>query len=248
MKQTKITIYAGTNLVFRKLRFPGVILTGSVVELQLLNRLTSETRIVSSESEFLTIKRDTLIWTYDDELVMDLPRGSWTAFDIFRTPPGSDVREKLATGEIEVVGYGEIEGESPTVIVEVPGISGPQGWGPITAVIPRDDGLSVQQIVDWVGGGGTKPGIGQYVGIDGLVNDINDAISFPSGPQGEQGLKGDRGDRGPPAMVNGKTGEEIEILATDIQYNANDATVPGTVGYAITQALTGAASVDGGEY
>lgn len=63
-------------------------------------------------------------------------------------------------------------------------IKGDKGWTPAFATV-TDGTRRVQQIVDWTGGEGAKPAVGQYVGADGLVDDIEDAVDFrgPSGPQ-----------------------------------------------------------------
>lgn len=77
------------------------------------------------------------------------------------------------------------------------------GWTPHFAVVPRDDG-SVLQVIDWVGGTGTKPQIGVYVGPDGFTTDINEASPIggvpgapgPAGPQGGIGPQGPQGSQG----------------------------------------------------
>lgn len=58
--------------------------------------------------------------------------------------------------------------------------SGPQGdggWSPVIAN-PSDGARRVQQIVDWVGGAGTKPATGLYVGPAGLTPTIGDATDI----------------------------------------------------------------------
>lgn len=65
-------------------------------------------------------------------------------------------------------------------------IKGDKGWTPVFATV-TDGTRRVQQIVDWTGGEGTKPAVGQYVGADGLVDDIENAVDF-RGPEGPQAL------------------------------------------------------------
>lgn len=58
--------------------------------------------------------------------------------------------------------------------------SGPQGdggWSPVFATV-TDGARRVQQIVDWVGGEGTKPATGLYVGPTGLTATIGDATDI----------------------------------------------------------------------
>lgn len=64
---------------------------------------------------------------------------------------------------------------------------GDNGWVPVLANVI--DGLRiVQQVVDFTGGTGEKPveDIGKYVGEDGLVENIAEAINI----RGAQGLPG----------------------------------------------------------
>jgi len=73
--------------------------------------------------------------------------------------------------------------------------TGPNGWAPVP--VPVDDGeRSVLQIADWVGGYGTKPATGGYLGPTGIVSDISQATDI-RGPQGEDStVPGPPGDKG----------------------------------------------------
>ena len=79
----------------------------------------------------------------------------------------------------------------------IPGIQGIQGnpgedandgWSPVFSVL-ADGERRVLQVSDWVGGTGTKPTTGQYVGISGLVDDIENGVDI-RGPRGLQGFPG----------------------------------------------------------
>src|SRR5690606_11629685 len=74
------------------------------------------------------------------------------------------------------------------------GDDGDDGWSPVFS-IQNDGDRRVLRLDDWVGGTGTKPATGDYVGASGLTNDIAQAIDI-RGPQGLQGSKGDQGDPG----------------------------------------------------
>lgn len=68
------------------------------------------------------------------------------------------------------------------------------GWAPELAVI-EDGARRVLQIVDWIGGAGAKPAVGDYIGVGGLVPLIEDAVDI----RGAQGVPGsitdsDKGD------------------------------------------------------
>lgn len=87
-----------------------------------------------------------------------------------------------------------------------PGDDGDNGWSPVLA-IASDDDRRVVQIADWVGGEGSKPATGDYVGASGLTSDIAQAVNI-RGPAGAgtgdmlastydpQGIEADAFDRG----------------------------------------------------
>ncbi|HEX7824951.1 MAG TPA: hypothetical protein VF477_08625 [Mycobacterium sp.] len=65
------------------------------------------------------------------------------------------------------------------------GNPGADGWTPRLAIV-SDGARRVQQVSSWVGGTGTPPASGSYVGAAGLVTDIADAIDI----RGSQGAAG----------------------------------------------------------
>jgi len=62
------------------------------------------------------------------------------------------------------------------------GADGDDGWSPAFALV-ADGSRRVLQLVGWVGGTGTAPTTGQYIGAAGLVSDIASAIDL----RGQQG-------------------------------------------------------------
>lgn len=84
--------------------------------------------------------------------------------------PGPEIRRKLN----EMVGTWEAALENAF---------GPQGWSPILSVA-TDGTRRVFQVVDWVGGEGTKPTLLGYIGSTGIVADIAQAVDVrgASGP------------------------------------------------------------------
>lgn len=81
------------------------------------------------------------------------------------------------------------------------GTDGKNGWSPVIGLV--DNGpATVMRLVNWLGGSGTKPAVGAYIGATGLVTDINDAVNV----RGGQGAKGDTGEAGP-AGAKGDTGD-----------------------------------------
>lgn len=113
----------------------------------------------------------------------------------------------MATETLEVT----IEGETLTLEIGSvaapggPGGEGDDGWSPVLAIV-TDGERRVAQVVDWTGGGGTKPATGQYIGADGLVVAIGDAVDI-RGAQGAVGTAGATGPQGP-AGPTGATGPQ----------------------------------------
>lgn len=82
----------------------------------------------------------------------------------------------------------------------VRGASGAAGWSPVLAL--EVDGVRiVQQVTDWVGGQGTKPAVGEYVGPLGLVATPAEAVNV----RGSAGTPGTNGTNGTPG-TNGAAG------------------------------------------
>ena len=77
----------------------------------------------------------------------------------------------------------QITGSSRQVIVSA--TLGNAGWSPVLAII-SDGNRRVFQVVNWVGGSGSPPAIGGYIGNNGIVPSIADAINI-RGEKGEQG-------------------------------------------------------------
>ena len=56
-------------------------------------------------------------------------------------------------------------------------VTGPKGWSPAFAIV-SDGSRRVLQIVDWVGGEGTKPATGGFIGSTGIVGTAAQAIDI----------------------------------------------------------------------
>lgn len=65
------------------------------------------------------------------------------------------------------------------------GANGNNGWTPVIALEPYNGGV-YQKVVEWFGGQGPKPEINVYIGEDGFVNNIEDAVNI-RGPAGTGG-------------------------------------------------------------
>jgi|GEM_PF-5502762 len=98
-----------------------------------------------------------------------------------------DIYLDVDTGDI----YGpKTEGAWGSAVANIKGPKGDKGWSPRLA-IATDGARRVHQVVDWVGGEGTKPATGQYVGAAGLVATIGDAVDV-RGPEGDKGDPGEK--------------------------------------------------------
>lgn len=74
------------------------------------------------------------------------------------------------------------------------GSDGNDGWSPVFA-IASDGARRVLQVDDWVGGEGSKPATGDYVGASGLTSTIGDAVDI-RGAAGANGSNGSNGSNG----------------------------------------------------
>ena len=149
---------------------------------------------------------------------LDGERGSlWTSGDAFPADPNANdhhlFRSDVTTGltwfdtdgtttltRAEAADIAEFNGTDwvkKLNIRGIPGIQGIQGipgedaddgWSPVFSVL-ADGERRVLQVSDWVGGTGTKPTTGQYVGTSGLVDDIENGVDI-RGPRGLQGFPG----------------------------------------------------------
>lgn len=72
---------------------------------------------------------------------------------------------------------------------DLKGGDGDKGWSPVFSIDDRNPDESVLKISDWVGGEGDKPSEVGYIGSDGLVDDILDAINI----KGARGATGNSG-------------------------------------------------------
>lgn len=103
------------------------------------------------------------------------------------------------------------------------------GWSPVLAVVPRGDN-SVLQVIDWVGGIEPKPLAGRYIGLEGLVSNINEAVSIDGGPgpQGEIGNQGPQGVQGSPG--GGPQGAQGDTGPQGLQGSQGNTGVQGPQG------------------
>lgn len=125
-------------------------------------------------------------------------------------------------------------------ILAAPSSAGDDGWEPVLA-LASDGERRVLQLVDWTGGGGTKPTafVNQYIGASGFVVDVASAVDLrggvgPQGAQGSQGTSGAAGPQGP----QGETGPQgpagpantlvIGSVTTSAPGSSAEATITGT--------------------
>lgn len=113
---------------------------------------------------------------------------AWVNMGPWRGAPGpagviSDVTiTVLAPGDDPTVTMGGTPSDRTLEFGFPPVEDGANGWTPVTAEVP-DGARVVKQIVDWIGGTGTKPPTGKYVGPTGWVDTAAEATNV-RGPGG----------------------------------------------------------------
>lgn len=108
------------------------------------------------------------------------------------------------------------------------GDDGDDGWTPEFANV-ADGSRIVQRIVDWNGGGGTKPATGQYLGSTGFVNAIEDATDIRGGPGADGGAGNDGNNGWYPELANVVDGSRIVQRIAD--WHGGGGTKPATGQY-----------------
>lgn len=170
-----IPMYPGEDGLTATIRLDGQDFTGLTLELEIKAKGRGAPTILSTSDGGLTLDLpDGVIMSYDADLIASLPEGRQTTLDLF-TVSGS-ARKKIAVGDIVIGSAGNLLSASLS-IVQIPGIQGARGWAPLFAA--EEYGTSVVlKVADWTGGGGDKPVTGQYLGPDGLVDDVEGATDI----------------------------------------------------------------------
>jgi len=118
-----LVLYRRANAPAVRIVLEDVILTGSIIELDVTPKESGVTTTYSTGGSGLTLDgAHTVIWTYTEADALAIPLGGWTAFDLYRVV--AEAREKIGAGTVKVNGVGGFE-QQPPVFVEVPGIQGP---------------------------------------------------------------------------------------------------------------------------
>ena len=159
---------------------------------------------------------DYFIFT-DNGVLKRLPRDElYAQVTVLAKGDKGDIGPTGATGPQGSAGPQGIQGiqgvtgaTGPTGATGATGSQGQKGWSPVLAII-SDGERRVFQVADWVGGAGTKPATGQYVGVSGLTAVIGDAIDV-RGPQGATG----------PTGATGATGSAAKAISTVIHQTNN---------------------------
>lgn len=185
LSSSVINIKRGANAPPVRIAFTDVDLTGSTVEMVLtsVTGAPAPFTISTDDAELALSLPDGIMWTYSEDradgllsgVTKDWPLGR-TLVDFWRI--SGESRDSLGSGVVRVYSAGSnLPGDS--TVIEVPGIQGPRGWAPLFAA--EEYGTSVVlKVADWTGGGGGKPAVGQYLGPDGMVDDIGEATLFAS--------------------------------------------------------------------
>lgn len=113
------------------------------------------------------------------------------------------------------------------------GLNGSNGWSPVFSIVNRSNDR-VLQVTTWVGGEGTMPPTGQYVGSTGLVSNISDAVNV-KGDKGDTGSTGATGATGNTGSQGLKGWSPLVMVKTDELTNKRYMYLYGWVGGEGTQ-------------
>ena len=108
--------------------------------------------------------------------------------DMYLDGSSGDIYGPKASGSWPASMYTIVGATGATGATGSTGATGDKGWSPVFS-IQTNGAERVLQVTDWVGGEGTKPATGTYVGTTGLVAAIGDAVDI-RGPQGAEGPAG----------------------------------------------------------
>lgn len=128
------------------------------------------------------------------------------------------------------------------------GANGANGWVAITAIESRGND-QVIKVVDWTGGGGTKPTVGIYVSPTGFTSDVNLAANI-------RGAKGDKGDAGTNGAVGTNGWSPLLRIQVDsgskflyvYDWIGGTGVKPTTIGFVTETGISNTASSGGFDY
>ncbi|WP_089177246.1 hypothetical protein [Bosea sp. AS-1] len=197
------------------LEFSGLDLSGRNFQVLIKDRASGTIRATLTNGSGITITgTNVLEVAYAKDGMTGWPRGEYTA-DVVDITGGTHARIMAVRFVLDLPGrlVGGVKdrkafvtwGNNTAVVtatgaigpVGPKGVQGDKGWSPAFAAI-SDGARRVLQVADWVGGAGTKPVVGAYVGATGLVSNIVDAVDIrgPQGTIGNTGNTGAQGDKG----------------------------------------------------
>lgn len=200
MTNNRLVIYRNTNAPSVRIRYKGLVLTGSLIEFVVTPAAASATTFSTTEGSVTLDGEDTVVWSFTQTFANSLSQGVSARLDVYRTLGG--VKEKLGAYEIHVGGVGDYF-ELDCAVVEVPGVQGPTGpQGPQGAVGPT---------------GATGPQGEQ--GPQGI-----------QGEQGEQGIQGEQGPAGNDGVIQSiVAGANVTVDNTDPANPVISAAASGSV-------------------
>src|SRR5690606_33120323 len=116
--------------------------------------------------------------------------GEWAGPNTYGQGEQGEKGDKGDTGDAATISVGDVEttdfdegadvvnsGTSGAAVLDFTLPRGAKGWA-IEPEIVTDGDRRVIRVADFIGGEGTKPsGTGLYVGVGGLVEDVEDAVS-----------------------------------------------------------------------
>jgi len=189
------TISGGAYAIDRKSSRRGDVSNALVLVQDLLGKIT--TLILTDGQPDDGIGNDGAIaFDADEQAFYFKSGGHWDAGTTFKGDGGwSPLFAVAADGDrqvLQIVSWVGGAGDPPDVgayvgaeglvseIEAAAQISGSNGWTPVLALV-ADGARIVQRLVSWTGGTGTPPASPRYVGAEGFVTEIGDAVDVRGG-------------------------------------------------------------------
>lgn len=157
--------------------------------------------------------------------------GGFDGFLVLTAPPTAELGT-IGSVALDIVGLAFYGPKTESGWGSARWTGGANGWTPVLA-LESDGARRVLKVVDWTGGGGTKPAAPRYIGASGLVTTAAEAVDV-RGPAGVAGTDG-----WTPMFTLEVDGERRVMRITD--WTGGTGTKPGT-GYLSASGLSATAA------
>lgn len=146
---------------------PGLVILGTVADFASLPDDAELGDVYQTED-------DGHLWVWDG--------AEWDDLGELEGPAGREIELQTSVTHIQWRYVGDVSWTDLIALADITGADGGDGWSPVLAIV-NDGSRRVLQVSDWVGGTGSKPATGDYVGASGLTGTIGSAVDI-RGPAG----------------------------------------------------------------